>query len=327
LAEAWAPVPLRKQARVAFEGARVDSRGDSWDNGGMKERAAVCAGGLALALFVACTGKGLGKADARPAADAPPAADAVSCSYGSTTYAPGETYTVGCQRCSCLASGTIECVAGLCPVVFPDAFLPDRPDSLPEEGCEGAPVKCLYSGGALALGESGVDGCSTYYCGAGGKLSCMVGACAAMDAGAGVECALSTGMTFGIYGGFGVTDIYNVLDSNGTLTVDGGNQGFCVTQPPACGTPCAVTVATIARDLADPEVQAALALPAGTLFGARRGAGDVANFLITLGDGRSLLVGYPCCQELDLPCIPIPKGVQRLVNDLQAMLAAREGCG
>jgi hypothetical protein len=266
----------------------------------------------------ACTGKGRGSVDAHLGVDA------AFCFYGNTTYAPGETFTVGCQSCSCLPSGAVDCVAGICLVDLGPARS-DQQDTLPGDGCAGADQACLYGGGALAVGESGADGCSTYSCGAGGKLTCTAGACSAVDAGVPKACVLPTRLEFGLYGGFMVDDTNNVLDTTGTLTVE-PSAGRCVSELPACGTPCAITVATIAKDLADPEVQAAFASDPGTLFGARRGSGDVANSRMTLGDGQSILVGFPCCQGSDLPCQPIPQGVQRLVNDLQAMLAANTGC-
>lgn len=281
---------------------------------------------LVLAPSGACTSTGRG----RPILDAEPGeAVAVACLFENAMHAPGETFFVtsaGCsRRCSCLPSGEVECLAAMCAWDSGTAS-PDLLDGLPDDdGCDGATLTCLYGGGVLAVGESSVDGCSTYSCGAGGKLTCTVGTCTPMDAGVPGACSLPTQVDFGLYGGFYVDDTSNILETSGTLTVDRVAR-TCVSQLPACGTPCAVTVATIAKDLADPEVQTAFASVPGTLFGARRGSGDVANLRITLGDGRSILVGFPCCRESDRPCQPIPKGVQRLVNDLKALLAASTGC-
>jgi hypothetical protein len=280
---------------------------------------------LVIAPSGACTSKGGGRiiVDAQPGEAA-----AVTCVVEGKTYAPGETFFVdaeGCsQRCSCLSSGEVDCLARMCPADS-GSTKSDLPDGLPDDdGCDGD-QECLYSGGVLAVGQSGIDDCSTYSCGAGGKLTCTVAACAAADSGVPTMCSLSTQVDFGLYGGFGVSDTRNILDTSGTLTADPVGRS-CVSQVPACGTPCAITVATIAKDLADPAVQTVFASAPGTLFGARRGSGDVANFRITLGDGRRILVGFPCCRESDLPCQPIPKGVQRLVNDLKTMLAASPIC-
>lgn len=278
---------------------------------------------LVVAQLGACASKGRGGVDAQPGVDA-----AASCVFEGTTHAPGESFHVeseGCSRqCSCSPSGEITCLAKMC-LVDPGLAKPDQPDGLPDDGCDDAAEACLYSGGVLAVGESGIDGCSTYSCGSGGKLTCAVGACAVADAGVPVACSLPTQVDFGLYGGFMVDDTRNVLDTSGTLTAN-RVAGPCVSKLSACGTACAITVATIAKDLADPEVQTAFASAPGTLFGARLGFGDVANFRIILGDGRSILVGHPCCRRSDLPCQPIPIGVQRLVNDLKAMLAASPGC-
>jgi len=242
---------------------------------------------LAHLASVACTSKG------RSSADAQPGVEAASCINGICVLDSGPT--LGQQDASSL------------------------------DACSGADQACLYSDGVLAVGESGGDGCSTYSCGAGGKLTCTVGACAGLDAGVPADCSLPTRVEFGLYGGFGVDDTNNTLDTAGKLTAD-LSAGPCVSELPACGTPCAITVGTIAKDLADPEAQAAFASAPGTLFGVTLGAGDVANFRITLGDGRSILVGFPCCRLPGLQCQPIPTGVQRLVNDLQALLAGSTGC-
>jgi hypothetical protein len=178
----------------------------------------------------------------------------------------------------------------------------------------------LNNGDRLAVGESGVDGCNTSC----GKLTCTVGACAAADAGVPGGCSLSTSLTFGLYGGMG-GETSTVLDTTGALTVI-LSAGPCISQLPACGTACAITVATIARDLADPDVQSAFAVGPGTPYGVSRVSVDVADFRVTLGDGRSIQVGVPCCRYPDLPCQPIPRGVQRLVNDLQALTVGITVC-
>ena len=178
----------------------------------------------------------------------------------------------------------------------------------------------MHNGDKLAVGESGVDGCSTYC----GKLTCTVDACAAVDAGVPVECSLPTWLEFGLYGGLdGETS--TILDITGTLTVILSARS-CVSELPACGTACAITVATIAEDLAVPDVQAAFAASSGTPYGVSLVSVDVADFRITLGDRRRIQVGVPCCRFPDLQCQPIPKGVQRLVNDLQSLMAGITVC-
>ena len=265
------------------------------------------------AQALACASNRQGSIDARLGGDA------ASCVYGNITYAPGETFTVGCESCSCLPTGAVDCAARLC-LVDSGVTEPDRQDTSPQDGCVGADEACLHNGDRLAVGESGVDGCSTYC----GKLTCTMGSCAAVDAGVPVECSLPTWLEFGLYGGLD-GEASTVLDATGTLTVI-LSAGSCVSELPACGTACAITVATIAKDLADPGVQAAFAAGSGTPYGVSLVSVDVADFRITLGDGRSIRVGVPCCRFPDSPCQPIPKGVQRLVNDLQALVAGNAGC-
>jgi hypothetical protein len=266
---------------------------------------------------VACTSNGRSNADARLGMDA------ASCAYGSTTYAPGATFRVGCQNCSCLPTGVVECTPGLCLVDSGTAELAGQ-DTSPGDGCGTSAEACLYSGGLLAVGQSGVDGCSSYTCEGGGKLTCTAVGCATVDASAPADCELPTTLAFGSYGGLDAGSRIT-LDTSGTVTVTSSARS-CSAKLPACGTGCAVTVATIAKDLADPDVQAAFARGPATVFGVSLISRDIADFLVTLGDGQSLQVGGACCRFPDLPCQPIPLGVQRLVNDLQNLMAAITGC-
>ena len=270
-----------------------------------------------LSQVLACSSNERGRGDAGPGGDA------ASCVSGGATYAPGETFSAGCQNCSCLPTGVIACSAGLC-VVDSGAAERSASDTFPGDGCGGSDESCLYSGGVLAVGASGVDGCSTYTCGAGGKLTCKAGACSTVDASASVDCSLPTSLVFGYYGGLD-GDSRVTLDTSGTVTVT-LSDGTCSSRLPACETACAVTVATLAMDLADPDVRAAFAAGSGTVYGVSRISQDVADFVVTLGDGRSIQVGVPCCRFPDLACRPIPKGVQRLVNDLQSVMAGITVC-
>jgi hypothetical protein len=131
-------------------------------------------------------------------------------------------------------------------------------------------------------------------------------------------------MHFGYYGGLDAGSLI-ALDTSGDVTFKSSARS-CSVRLPACGTGCAITVATLARDLADPDVQAALAAGPGTVFGVSLISQDVADFLVTLGDGRSIEVGAPCCRFPDLACQAIPRGVQRLTNDLQSLMAGLSGC-
>lgn len=269
---------------------------------------------LVCAVALACSGKGRGGGDAQSVGDA------ARCVYGGSLYAPGEIFGTDCQSCSCLASGEVSCITRLC---LPDAGSePNQRDASLPEACQAADQTCRYGDKVLAAGESGVDGCVRYACGAKG-LTCNTEACGEADAGASAECSLPTEVTFGLFGGFYVDDSNNVLDIYGNLTV---YKSVCSSRLPACGTPCVITVATIAEDLANPEVQAAFSAGPRALYGVSRQFQDVADFRISLGDGRSILVGAPCCQFPYRPCQPIPRGIQRLANDLRALLEIYDGC-
>jgi len=74
-------------------------------------------------------------------------------------------------------------------------------------------------------------------------------------------------------------------------------------------------------DLADSDVQAGFAASSRPVYGVSLISQDVADYLVTLGDGRSIEMGMPCCRFPDIPCHPIPTGVQRLVDDLESLMA------
>lgn len=271
----------------------------------------------AAAQVSACTSNGRGTIDARPLGDGS------SCVYGSNTYAPEETFSVGCRTCSCLSTGEVACSGGLC-LADSGPGEPAQQDALPGDACAGSAEGCLYSGGVLAAGESRVDGCTTYACAAGGILTCSAEACVALDAGVSAECSLPTPIVFGYEGGLEATSRIT-LDASGTVTA-WLSTGPCSSRLPPCGTGCAITVATIARDLADPDVQAAFAADSGAVYGVSLVSQDVADFLITRSDGRTIAVGAPCCRFPELTCLPIPQAVQILVNDLKSLMASITEC-
>ena len=171
------------------------------------------------------------------------------------------------------------------------------------------------TGGAEATGGNAAGGST----GSGGAPS------AGGSTGAAGSCSLPTTLVFGNNGG--LEDGSRITpDTSGSLTVMSSGGSSCLSRLPACGTGCAITVATLARDLADPDVQAAFAAGSGAIFGVSLKSLDVADFLVTLGDGRSIEMGASCCRFPGLPCQPIPKGVQRLVSDLQSLMAAITVC-
>jgi hypothetical protein len=263
-----------------------------------------------LASF--CDSKKNGGVDARSGTDAS------FCVYAGTIYAGGESFVEDCRTCSCSATGQIECQPVLC-LSADGAVSPGRDGSF-LDGCLARGEGCVTSGGVLAAGEVYTDGCSKYSCGAGGNLTCVAETCRAQDASVPAQCSLSTTLAFGYYGGLDGQNT-NVLDMSGTLTIT-LSVGSCSWSLPSCGTPCAVTAATVAADLADADVQAAFAASSRSLYGISMVPQDGADYIVTLGNGRTIQVGGSCCLAPEMPCQPIPTGVRRLVQDLQSLVSA-----
>lgn len=93
----------------------------------------------------------------------------------------------------------------------------------------------------------------------------------------------------------------------------------CTPTLPACGTAAGVDIADIAADLADPDVQAALAQPLPPTYG-QRNIADATSFSVRRSDGRgfSIVVGFECVTP-SAQCVPTPPGVRRLVDDLRVL--------
>ena len=153
----------------------------------------------------------------------------------------------------------------------------------------------------------------------------------AADVGSADGCTLPTTLTFGHFGGTVLFQYANQLDTSGIVIVtrvpvrggysDGGVLS-CSWALPACGTPGAVTLATIAADLADADVQAAFAADATPLYGIDERPSDGSIFSITRADGHTILVGVPCSWRPSDPCLAIPAGVQHLADDLASLSSA-----
>ena len=99
----------------------------------------------------------------------------------------------------------------------------------------------------------------------------------------------------------------------GTSLADGGSVLSCSWPLPPCEMSSAVTVATIAADLADADVQAGFAASATPLYG--QTIADAGIYTIARADGRAIDVGWGCNTGTGGTCQDIPPGVQRLVTD------------
>jgi len=105
---------------------------------------------------------------------------------------------------------------------------------------------------------------------------------------------------------------------NRTPYADAGN-GSCTPALPACNTAGVVDVADIVADLADPDVQQALAQTTSVSYGAIGGA-DLDNFSFQRGDGRGFGQYGPECSPASAICMPTPAGVHQLLADLRALV-------
>ena len=172
----------------------------------------------------------------------------------------------------------------------------------------------------------GMAGCYRCSCGPDGQVLCLLAPCPT-DA-VPQDCLLPSPLYFGETGGrVAYQDQYQLDSANGLTimrTYYGGSAAgsihTCTPTLPSCGAPSVVSTATIVADLADPDVQAALASSSAILFGVDYRRVDGSVYFVTQASGGSMLVGAPCASQGDA-CTPIPAGVQRLVDDLRSLAA------
>ena len=204
---------------------------------------------------------------------------------------------------------------------------------------DAGPQACVGSGHTYAIGETFKMDCNTCTCTVNG-IACTAMAClydARPDQPSGPDvalvCALSANLTFGQDGGNAIYWDSNRLTAS-TFTItrdyssragrDGAATAICSPSLPACGTPNAVSVATINADLADPEVQGLWSLPQDPLpiFGTDARPVDGTVYSIALDDGRKVLVGGQCASPAMSSCRYIPAGLVSLTQDLKNLATA-----
>jgi hypothetical protein len=145
-------------------------------------------------------------------------------------------------------------------------------------------------------------------------------------------CSLTSGLTFGSNGGRVSSQDSFVLDTVGHLTVtrtyygsmDGPSARTCSPTLPACGASGAVSISTIAQDLADADVQFAFGLTLSHVYGVDNRPSDGAVWSITRASGGNILVGTQCPSLYMNSCQPIPAGIQRLADDLRSLAYTAE---
>jgi hypothetical protein len=98
---------------------------------------------------------------------------------------------------------------------------------------------------------------------------------------------------------------------------DGGTSPTCAPPLPACAEPGLVDVADLMADIADPAVQQALARTPPPSFGSIGGDEDELSFST---DSGAFAVSLFDCTPPSTFCTPIPRGIQKLTDDLQALV-------
>lgn len=185
------------------------------------------------------------------------------------------------------------------------------------------------TGGAGGTAIGGAGGTTATAGGAAGTTT-GAGGGVVVDAASDAPCSLPTTLTFGYNGGWNVSPDVNQLDQSGILTVtrtfpastaDAGSVMSCSQALPPCGTPGSITVATIAADLADPDVRAGFAATS-TLYGLDFRPSDGIAFTVVRADGHTIVVGSPCYGGVSDSCLATPAGVQRLNDDLTNVATA-----
>jgi hypothetical protein len=274
----------------------------------------------------------------------------------------------GCNTCTCESNGTVACTLMGClsdagyerPDLRPKFDVPAYLDATADQGSAPADAKPgadrvdagpadvppvdapLVDAGSVDAFESwGLDGRR-------GDVALVDGTqidTGRLDTGridttsseAGTSCALATSIRFGSNGGLVISQDDYRLDPPAAMTItrtyyyssaDAGVR-TCAPTLPACGASGVVSLSNIVADLADSDVQAALAASTPPLFGRDTRPMDGTVYQVALGSGGSMLVGWACASGSSSPCTTIPAGVQRLVDDLRSLataMAAQPAC-
>ncbi len=203
------------------------------------------------------------------------------CVFNGTSHALGTTFpdSDGCNSCSCTSNG-IACTARACA---PDAGS-DGPSDGPSDG-----GVCSYGGMTYSPGSTfpSPDGCNQCTCGSTGLVSCTKVNCQPPQDGG--SCALPEVYAYGDIGGHISYQDHVVIGTTGYMysrVPSGPTQepATCAPPLPACNTPNAIDLADINRDLADPDVQAALQAalhrPLPALYGVDMRPSDGTVFLV-----------------------------------------------
>jgi hypothetical protein len=149
---------------------------------------------------------------------------------------------------------------------------------------------------------------------------------AAIDAEAGPTCALDTSYTFGNNGGLVAFQDESTLSPPGSYErarrvpeADGSQvTASCAPALPACNDDTRIDIGDILRDIANADVQTALAATSPPIYGLDTRPGDGSIFGFSRADGRGFFAGAECdggsfCHGL------VPAGVSQLEADLKSL--------
>ncbi len=221
---------------------------------------------------------------------APPSA---TCAYGKQPHAIGTSFpaTDGCNTCACVEDAVVLCTEKACaadaaPLVKPDAAS-DAAGVVADAGAPGP------DGGRPADGAPACDFSAAYEYGDIGGLRAFV-----------ERTILQPGNQY--------THLRRTV-------VGAPPLASCSPPLPACGSPQVITASDVQlRDLADPDVRAALGQATPPLYGRDTRPVDGTVFELVRDDGRGFLVGQEC-QGNSGPgtCRAIPRGIAQLVTRLR----------
>jgi hypothetical protein len=175
----------------------------------------------------------------------------------------------------------------------------------------------LYRPGDAISFSSGCGGCS---CGDNGEILCPPGPCFIEPD---PDCRFDTTYTYGYDGGLGAYRDLVTLAPVAAFSLERTSyvvqlaSAQCVPALPACHDAAQLDASDVVVDLRHPDVQAALALSTPPFYGHDSRPVDGVAFQLLRADGRGFLVGDAC--RADEACTPTPAGVQKLVDDLQAL--------
>jgi hypothetical protein len=183
---------------------------------------------------------------------------------------------------------------------------------------------CIYNGVTYGPGSSfpAADGCNTCTCVPREQLACTLRVCT--DGGAAV-CMLDANYRYGqIDGHVAYSDQSTLTAPRGykrARTPSGATEPTASCSPalPSCEAANLVDVADIMRDIADPEVQAALAATEPPLYGYDTRPSDGTIFSFKRGDGHGFLMSDTNCPLGPGTCKGTLPGIMRLVTTLRAL--------